>query len=129
MLTCCAGTPALAMARETAGGSWAPCTRPCVPSARSAASAVRRLSITKTFGQKRCERKFILRATRSWARSGAAMRRLWNTFLKGLVAVLPVTLTVYLVWWLGSTAERILSGPLRALLPADKYWPGLGPVV
>jgi len=57
------------------------------------------------------------------------MRRLWNTFLKGLVALLPVTLTVYLVWWLGSTAERILSGPLRALLPADRYWPGLGLVV
>jgi uncharacterized membrane protein len=62
-------------------------------------------------------------------RSGAAMRRLWNTFLKGLVAVLPVTLTVYLVYWLGSTAESILSGPLRALLPADRYWPGLGLVV
>lgn len=57
------------------------------------------------------------------------MRRLWNTFLKGLVAVLPVTLTVYLVYWLGSTAESILSGPLRALLPADRYWPGLGLVV
>ena len=57
------------------------------------------------------------------------MRRLWNTFLKGLVAVLPVTLTVYLVFWLGSTAESILSGPLRALLPADRYWPGLGLVV
>jgi len=57
------------------------------------------------------------------------MRRLWNTFLKGLVALLPVTLTVYLVWWLGSTAERILSGPLRALLPEDRYWPGLGLVV
>jgi uncharacterized membrane protein len=57
------------------------------------------------------------------------MRRLWNTFLKGLVAVLPVALTVYLVFWLGSTAERILSGPLRALLPEDQYWPGLGLVV
>ena len=57
------------------------------------------------------------------------MRRLWNTFLKGLVAVLPVTLTVYLVFWLGSTAERILSGPLRALLPEDRYWPGLGLLV
>jgi len=57
------------------------------------------------------------------------MRRLWNTFLKGLVAVLPVTLTVYLVYWLGSTAESILSGPLRALLPEDWYWPGLGLVV
>jgi uncharacterized membrane protein len=57
------------------------------------------------------------------------MRRLWNTFLKGLVAVLPVTLTVYLVFWLGSTAESILSGPLRALLPEDRYWPGLGLLV
>lgn len=54
------------------------------------------------------------------------MRRLWNTFLKGLVAVLPVTLTVYLVFWLGRTAESILGGPLQALLPARHYWPGLG---
>jgi len=57
------------------------------------------------------------------------MRRLWNTFLKGLVAILPVTLTVYLVYWLGSTAEAILSGPLRKLLPDDNYWPGLGLLV
>ena len=57
------------------------------------------------------------------------MRRLWNTFLKGLVAVLPVALTLYLVYWLGSTAEAILGGPLRALLPADRYWPGLGLLV
>jgi uncharacterized membrane protein len=57
------------------------------------------------------------------------MRRLWNTFLKGLVAVLPVALTLYLVFWLGSTAEAILGGPLRALLPADRYWPGLGLLV
>lgn len=57
------------------------------------------------------------------------MRRLWNTFLKGLVAVLPVTVTVYLVFWLGRTAEAILSGPLRALLPPDIYWPGLALVI
>jgi uncharacterized membrane protein len=54
------------------------------------------------------------------------MRRLWNTFLKGLVAVLPVALTIYVVYWLGRTAETILSGPLRVLLPEDRYWPGLG---
>jgi uncharacterized membrane protein len=54
------------------------------------------------------------------------MRRLWNTFLKGLVAVLPVALTVYVVYWLGRTAETILSRPLRLVLPADTYWPGLG---
>ncbi|HEY5754231.1 MAG TPA: DUF502 domain-containing protein [Steroidobacter sp.] len=54
------------------------------------------------------------------------MRRLWNTFLKGLAAVLPLALTVYVVFWLASAAESVLGGPLRALLPADRYWPGLG---
>lgn len=54
------------------------------------------------------------------------MRRLWNTFLKGLAAVLPVGLTVYVVFWLATTAESVLGGPLRAWLPEDTYWPGLG---
>jgi uncharacterized membrane protein len=54
------------------------------------------------------------------------MRRLWNTFLKGLAAVLPVALTIYVVYWLATTAESALSGPLRAWLPEDRYWPGLG---
>jgi uncharacterized membrane protein len=57
------------------------------------------------------------------------MRRLWNTFLKGLAAVLPVVLTLYLVWWLGANAEDILGGWLRALLPAHLYWPGMGLLV
>jgi uncharacterized membrane protein len=57
------------------------------------------------------------------------MRRLWNTFLKGLVAVLPVALTVYVVVWLAATAESILGGPLRAVMPKGHYWPGLGLVV
>jgi uncharacterized membrane protein len=54
------------------------------------------------------------------------MRRLWNTFLKGLAAVLPVALTIYVVVWLATTAESILGGPLRAVLPQSRYWPGLG---
>jgi uncharacterized membrane protein len=54
------------------------------------------------------------------------MRRLWNTFLKGLAAVLPVTLTIYLVVWLGTLAESMLGAPFRLLLPQERYWPGLG---
>lgn len=54
------------------------------------------------------------------------MRRLWNTFLKGLAAVLPVALTVYVVFWLAKTAESVLGGPFRAWLPEGGYWPGLG---
>lgn len=54
------------------------------------------------------------------------MRWLWNTFLKGLAAVMPVGLTIYVVVWMASKAESILSGPLRSWLPSDRYWPGLG---
>lgn len=57
------------------------------------------------------------------------MRRLWNTFLKGLAAVLPVALTVYVVYWLAKTAESMLGEPLRAVLPMGHYWPGLGLLV
>jgi uncharacterized membrane protein len=57
------------------------------------------------------------------------MRRLWNTFLKGLAAVLPVVLTLYLVWWLGTKADDLLGGWLRALLPPELYWPGQGLLV
>jgi uncharacterized membrane protein len=57
------------------------------------------------------------------------MRRVWNTFLKGLAAVLPVALTIYVVFWIARTAESILGGPLRTLLPSERYWPGLGLLV
>jgi uncharacterized membrane protein len=55
--------------------------------------------------------------------------RLWNTFLKGLAAVLPVTMTLYLVYWLGTTAEAFLGDGLRHILPADTYRPGMGLIV
>lgn len=54
------------------------------------------------------------------------MRLLWDTFLKGLVAVLPVSLTIYVVYWIGTTAESMLGGLLRLVLPEDRYRPGLG---
>jgi uncharacterized membrane protein len=54
------------------------------------------------------------------------MRRIWNTFVKGLAAVLPVAVTIYLVVWLATTAEDILGGALRLVLPKEHYRPGLG---
>ena len=57
------------------------------------------------------------------------MRKLWNTFLKGLAAVLPVALTVYLVYWLGTTAEAFLGRGLQLILPSTWYRPGMGLVV
>jgi uncharacterized membrane protein len=54
------------------------------------------------------------------------MRKIWNTMLKGLVAILPIGLTVYLVYWLALTAERLFSRALKPLLPEAAYWPGMG---
>ena len=54
------------------------------------------------------------------------MRKIWNTMLKGLVAVLPISLTVYVVYWLAVTAERVFSGTIKRLIPEGAYWPGLG---
>jgi uncharacterized membrane protein len=55
-----------------------------------------------------------------------AMRKIWNTVLKGLVAVLPLGLTVYVVYWLATTAERLFSHAIKLLVPEPYYWPGLG---
>jgi uncharacterized membrane protein len=54
------------------------------------------------------------------------MRTLSRILLRGLVAVLPIGLTVYLVYWLGVTLESILGELLRLVLPENLYWPGLG---
>ncbi|NDD74164.1 MAG: DUF502 domain-containing protein [Gammaproteobacteria bacterium] len=55
-----------------------------------------------------------------------AMKTLGRILLKGLLTILPVGLTTYLVYWLGVTTESVLSGPLKLWLPADMYRPGLG---
>ena len=55
-----------------------------------------------------------------------SMRKIWNTVLKGIVAILPIGLTVYVVYWLAVTAERLFSPVIKLLIPAHFYWPGLG---
>jgi uncharacterized membrane protein len=54
------------------------------------------------------------------------MRTIWNTMLKGLVALLPIGLTVYLVYWLAVAGERLFSPLLKLVLPERAYWPGFG---
>ncbi len=54
------------------------------------------------------------------------MKHVTATFLRGLVTILPIGLTVYILWWLGSLAESLLGRPLRAWLPDWLYVPGLG---
>ena len=54
------------------------------------------------------------------------MRTIWNTMLKGLVALLPIGLTLYLVYWLAVAGERLFSPLLKLVLPERAYWPGFG---
>jgi uncharacterized membrane protein len=55
-----------------------------------------------------------------------AGRTLSRVFLRGLVVILPITLTIALVWWLATGAEEWLGGLIRGLLPGWPYWPGMG---
>lgn len=54
------------------------------------------------------------------------MNTLGKLFLKGLVVVIPVSLTVAIMWWLAREAEQILGGLLSRFLPDGWYVPGMG---
>jgi uncharacterized membrane protein len=49
--------------------------------------------------------------------------------LTGLITILPVVLTLYLLYWLVVSAEALLGGVIRLWLPEHLYWPGMGVVV
>jgi uncharacterized membrane protein len=47
-------------------------------------------------------------------------------FLKGLAVVIPVVVTVAILWWMAAGSERLLGGLLSRVLPQGWYVPGLG---
>jgi len=53
---------------------------------------------------------------------------LGKLFLKGLVVVIPVSLTVAILWWFAREAEQLLGGLLVRFLPTGWYIPGMGVV-
>lgn len=50
------------------------------------------------------------------------MKRLTGIFLRGVVTLFPVALTLYVAWWLLVTVEESLG----RLVPAGWYFPGMG---
>jgi uncharacterized membrane protein len=54
------------------------------------------------------------------------MGRLTALFLQGLIALLPLAVTITILWWLGVTAERTLGGAVRWALPEGWYVRGMG---
>jgi uncharacterized membrane protein len=57
------------------------------------------------------------------------MKTFNKIFFTGLAAVLPVLFTVYIVIWLGTSAESLLGGLMKTILPYQWYVPGLGLMV
>lgn len=59
-------------------------------------------------------------------------KKLGRLIFDGLLTVLPLAVTLYAVWWLGTSAESILGPPIKKGLAAAKldwYIPGMGVVV
>ena len=54
------------------------------------------------------------------------LKFLSRNMLTGLVTILPVVLTLYLVYWLLMSVERVLGSLIRLLLPEALYVPGMG---
>ena len=48
--------------------------------------------------------------------------------LTGLITLLPVVLTLYLLYWLVVSTESMLGSLLQMTLPAGAYRPGMGVV-
>jgi len=57
------------------------------------------------------------------------VKSVWNILFKGLAAVLPVGITIYLIYWLGVSIEKVLRPIILFAVPENYYWPGMGLVV
>jgi len=54
------------------------------------------------------------------------MKSLSKIFLSGLAAILPMAITIYILFWLGSGAENRLGGLIQLIVPQKYYWAGMG---
>jgi len=57
------------------------------------------------------------------------MKHLNQIFFKGLIAVLPITLTIYFLYWASSGIDSLFATWLRYFFGQEFYIPGLGIVL
>jgi len=57
------------------------------------------------------------------------MKYLNQIFFKGLIVVLPITLTFYLLFWASINIESLFASGLRLVMGHDLYIPGFGIVL
>lgn len=51
-----------------------------------------------------------------------------RNILTGIVTILPVALTLYLLYWMTLSAESVLGSMIHLIFPEVLYWPGIGVV-
>ena len=51
-----------------------------------------------------------------------------TTLITGLITILPIVLTLYLLYWLVVSSEEVMGGALQWALPKVVYFPGLGTI-
>jgi len=54
------------------------------------------------------------------------LKSISKTLLTGFITLLPVVLTLYLLYWLAVSAESVLGRLIQLMLPQQLYWPGMG---
>jgi len=54
------------------------------------------------------------------------MKKISKYFVQGLVAILPVVLTVYVLCWLITTTETVLGSAVKLVVSDRLYVPGMG---
>jgi len=56
------------------------------------------------------------------------LKSISKTFFTGLITILPIVLTLYLIYWLVVSTESALGRVIRLVLPEHLYWPGMGTI-
>lgn len=56
-------------------------------------------------------------------------RFITRQMLTGLITILPVMLTLYLIYWFVVSTETALGSIIKFVLPDIEYWPGMGFVI
>mgnify|MGYP001296046540 CR=1 FL=1 len=59
----------------------------------------------------------------------ALIKRLNSAFLKGLLTLLPIALTISLLIWIVRSLESTFGDVLTSMMPTEFYIPGLGLVL
>ena len=55
-------------------------------------------------------------------------RSIGTTILTGVMTVLPIVLTIYLLYWLAVSSEQVMGDLLKWIFPGLQYFPGLGTI-